>query len=844
MMQQYWKIKSQYSDLMVFYRLGDFYELFYEDAKKAARLLQITLTSRGQSAGQPIPMAGIPFHSADNYLAKLIKAGESIAICEQVGDPATSKGPVAREVTRILTPGTVTDDLLLESHRDPILCAILQTENGFGLANLNITSGRFTLQEIKNLTNLQAEIARINPTEILTAEDQNIALLHTNSFKKRPLWEFDLTTAKTLLNTQFKTQSLDGFGVSDYHTGLRAAGCLLQYAHYTQKTALLHIQNIIVEKHHETVLMDAATLKNLELIQNSQGGESCTLATTLDHTATAMGARLLRRIITQPLTDHAKIRLRLRYTQCFTEAAQLEDIRELLRNIYDLERILSRIALRSARPRDLSHLRDSLAVLPSLQKLLKEIDAGVFESLCESINTFPELEALLQKALVLNPPMVLRDGGVISDGFDAELDELRNLQSNSQGFLLELEQRERERTGLNTLKVGYTSVHGYYIELSRLQSDKAPLDYTRRQTLKNAERFITPELKVFEEKVLTSNARALAREKQLYEQLLDNILTSLTSLQKCAEALSHCDVFASFAKAALQNNYVAPVFSSEPGIDIQQGRHPVVEQVIHTHFIPNDTILSPDKRLSLITGPNMGGKSTYMRQVALIVLMAHIGSFVPANSVTLGPIDHIFTRIGSSDDLASGRSTFMVEMTETANILHNATDKSLVLMDEIGRGTSTFDGLSLAYAAALHLANTSKSFTLFATHYFELTHLPEESSVIHNLHLDATEHNDELIFLHKVKEGPANQSYGLQVAKLAGVPNTVIAAARKKLLTLESIATVQKPSASENENLHSSKQHELFLSSENPIITALNKLDLNNLTPKQALDLLFKWQED
>ncbi|MDP1574871.1 MAG: DNA mismatch repair protein MutS [Coxiellaceae bacterium] len=832
MMQQYWKIKSQYPDLLVFYRLGDFYELFYDDAKKAAALLHITLTSRGNASGHPIPMAGIPFHSADNYLAKLIKAGESVVICEQVGDPATSKGPVAREVSRILTPGTVTDDFLLDANCDPILMAIVE-EGSFGLACLNISSGHFTLQQLADKNSVFAEIARINPTEILLPEDHTFSENFSTSVKKRPRWEFDLSTATQLLNDQFKTQSLDGFGVSDYPLGLRAAGCLLQYAHYTQKTALPHIHNIIVEKNDASILIDAASRKNLELISNLQGNDSCTLASTLDFTTTAMGSRLLRRYITQPLTNHAIIQQRLTYTSLFFASEKIDGLRDLMRNIFDLERILSRIALRSARPRDLSHLRDSLAVLPTLQHILREIHTENFNFLIGAIHTFPELHALLQRALIENPPMILRDGGVIAEGYDTELDELRNLQGNSQHYLIELENRERTRTGLNTLKVGYNSIHGYFIELSRLQSDKAPLDYTRRQTLKNAERFITPELKIFEEKILTSNARALAREKLLYDQLLDTINKSLALLQSAAEAIAQCDVFTSFAKAALQNNYVCPTFSDELGIHIHEGRHPVIEQVIDTHFVPNDTRFNSERRLLLITGPNMGGKSTYMRQVALIVLMAHIGSFVPASYAKIGPIDRIFTRIGSSDDLSSGRSTFMVEMTETANILHNATQKSLVLMDEIGRGTSTFDGLSIAYASALHLANISKSMTLFATHYFELTHLPEESSVIQNMHLDATEQQDQLIFLHKVKSGPANQSYGLQVAKLAGVPQSVIDRAKTKLSTLESDSSTNAP-----------QQKELFLiPAINPIIDEIKNMNVDELTPRKALDLIYQWKK-
>lgn len=836
MMQQYWQIKSQYPSILVFYRLGDFYELFYEDAKRAAALLNITLTSRGQSAGEAIPMAGIPYHSADNYLAKLIKAGESVAICEQIGDPATSKGPVAREVVRVLTPGTVTDENLLDEQRDTVLMAIFENQTRFGICCLNISSGRLSIQEVDDDVALFAEIARMNPAEILISEDAKLNLKNNCAIKQRPSWDFELATAKKLLLEQFKTHSLDGFGVNELSTALCAAGCLLQYIQYTQRTILPHIHSIIVEKNNDAIFMDAATRRNLELVTNLQGEKSCTLAAVLDHTVTAMGARLLRRFITQPLTDHTRIQRRLQHVELFLKSNLLDNVRDVLKNIFDLERILSRIALRSARPRDLAHLRDSLSRLPDLQNLLEKIHPTDLKKLQQKINTFPALHDLLQKAIIENPPMIIRDGGVIAEGYDAELDELRHLDGNSQQFLIDLEHRERERTGQSTLKVGYNRIHGYYIEMSRLQSDHAPIHYSRRQTLKNVERFITPELKQYEDKILTSNTRALAREKLLYESLLDTIAESLIPLQQCADALAHCDVFANFALCALKNNYVTPQFSSTPGIEIIAGRHPVIEQVIDSHFVPNDTQFNTEKRMLLITGPNMGGKSTYMRQTALITLMVHIGSYVPAEKVVIGPIDRIFTRVGAADDLASGRSTFMVEMTETANILHNATENSLVLMDEIGRGTSTFDGLSLAWACALHLANHSKAFTLFATHYFELTHLPEESSVISNVHLDATTHNDQIVFLHKLKMGPANQSYGLQVAQLAGVPKIVINNAKLKLTELE------------NQNTQIEKrlpmQPALFLEPvSHPMIDEIKNLNIDNLSPRDALMKLYELQK-
>lgn len=830
MMQQYLHIKSQYRDTLVFYRMGDFYELFFDDAKKAAKLLDITLTSRGQSGGNPIPMAGVPYHSVDNYLAKLIKAGESIAICEQIGDPNTSKGPVTREVVRVLTPGTVTDEILLDQHQDIVLMCVHYHQNRYGIACLNVASGRFSIQEMKDENALTAEIARINPSEILIAQNILLPFSFNAPIQYRPIWEFELSTAIQCLNDQFKTNTLDGFGVNNYPIALSAAGCLLQYMHYTQRAALPHIHSIIVEKQDQSIFMDSATRRNLELIKNMEGENSHTLAAVLDETMTAMGSRLLRRLITQPLTNQLEINKRLNTVTLFLQSDKLTSFRSLLNSLFDMERILSRIALRSARPRDVAQLRDSLSVLPALQKMLLEMNIEYH------FQIFAELHDLLQKSIVENPPMVIRDGGVIADGYDAELDELRQLDSHCQQFLLDLEQKEKARTGIATLKVGYNRIHGFYIETSRLQSDKAPIEYTRRQTLKNVERFITPELKAFEDKILSSQSKALAREKYLYDAIIEIIAESLFPLQKSAQILSECDVFSNFAYIALKNNYVKPEFTEEVGMHIIEGRHPVVEHVVKNNFIPNDTHFNAEKRMLLITGPNMGGKSTYMRQTALIVLMAYIGCYVPAKNAVIGPIDRIFTRIGANDDLTSGRSTFMVEMTETANILHNATEKSVVLMDEIGRGTSTFDGLSLAYACALYLANHCKAFTLFATHYFELTHLPEKCSNIINMHLSALLHDDNIVFLHKVKEGPANQSYGLQVAQLAGVPKTVIQMAKNKLQELEN--------GSSPVSKNTVKQAELCLEPvHHPIIEQLNKYDINTLSPKEALMILYEWKE-
>lgn len=832
MMRQYLQIKSQHPDLLVFYRMGDFYELFYEDAKRAAKLLDITLTARGQSAGNPIPMAGVPYHAAENYLARLIKAGESVVICEQIGDPATSKGPVAREVTRIITPGTVTDEALLDQHRDNTLLAIHQHNTTFGISALDITSGRFIVQEVIGIDALLSEIERIKPAEILISDENSLEQqLNFRCIKRRPVWEFEFSTAHTLLCQQFRTRDLNGFGIESLNTALCAAGSLLQYIKYTQRTALPHITSIKHEQTNETILLDAATRRNLELTTNLQGGTSNTLASVLDQTATATGARLLRRWIQQPLRQHTLLLERQDAIKMLIEKEHYTTLHETLRGIGDLERILARIALRSARPRDLTQLRYALSILPTLKLSLKPLSSQKLQTILSNLGHFETLHDYLTRAIIENPPMLIRDGGVVAEKFDPVLDELRALSSNSSQFLVELEQRERERTQISTLKIGYNRIHGYYIEMSRAQTKQIPVDYIRHQTLKNAERYVTPELKAFEDKILSSHSRALAREKMLYEQILEHLTTELTALQRCAQAMAELDVLSNLAERAKTLNLVAPEFTKEPGICIQSGRHPVIEQVTEHPFMPNDTVLDAKQRMLIITGPNMGGKSTYMRQTALITLLAYIGSFVPAKAARLGPIDRIFTRIGAADDLASGRSTFMVEMTETANILHNATENSLVLMDEVGRGTSTFDGLSLAWACAEILAKDIRALTLFATHYFELTVLPQYLPHVANIHLDAAEHGDEIVFLHNVKPGPANQSYGLHVAQLAGIPLKVIQRAKEKLFELESTNPSTQSIAP--------KQNELFTTTSHPVVEKLQKIDPNNLTAKEALDTLF-----
>ncbi|TCV90756.1 DNA mismatch repair protein MutS [Sulfurirhabdus autotrophica] len=838
MMQQYHRIKSEHPDMLLFYRMGDFYELFFEDAEEASRLLDITLTTRGSSAGTPIKMAGVPYHAAEQYLAKLVKLGRSVAVCEQVGDPATSKGPVERQVARIITPGTLTDSALMEDKRDNILLAIAPSGEKIGLAWLNIASGAFSGTEITE-TQLSSELERLNPAEILIPEDfKHIALSNTKcALKKLPPWHFDYETANQRLCRQFSTLSLEGFGCENKQNAVQAAGALLEYSLHTQRATLPHITAFSVENTNIYVSMDAATRRNLEISETLRGEASPTLLSLLDTTASSMGSRLLRHWLHHPLRDREIIANRhntILALQSGTDSPPYQNIHDTLRHCVDIERITARIALRTARPRDLSGLRDSLKILPSLIHILASLDTPRIRDLKALLSPQNELLELLTRAIQADPSVVLREGGVIADNYDTELDELRAIQTNCGAFLLELEAREKERSGITTLKVEYNRVHGFYIEVSRAQSDKVPDDYRRRQTLKNVERYITPELKSFEDKALSASDRALTREKLLYEALIDSLQPHIHGLQIIATAVSEIDVLATLAERAIKLNLTAPEFTSEPKLEIINGRHPVVERQID-HFIANDTLLSRSRQMLLITGPNMGGKSTYMRQTALIVLLAHCGCFVPANSATIGPIDQIFTRIGASDDLAGGRSTFMVEMTETANILHNATENSLVLLDEIGRGTSTFDGLALAYACARSLTEKNRSYALFATHYFELTRLAQELKQAVNVHLDAVEHKDHIVFLHSVADGPASQSYGLQVAALAGVPGNVIQMAKKHLVLLE------------QQSINSGMQGDLFSAvpaqepepEHNPVLEKLRETEPDELSPKAALELIY-----
>jgi DNA mismatch repair protein MutS len=845
MMRQYLTIKAEFPDILIFYRMGDFYELFFDDARKASDLLDISLTARGKTGGNAIPMAGVPYHAVENYLAKLVQLGESVAICEQIGDPATSKGPVERKVVRVITPGTLSDEALLTDRKDNLIVAIVEnhakskkrSDADFGLAYLDMASGRFVITEPQTSEQLQAELQRLTPAELLYPETlTDIALIKQyKGLRRRPEWEFDIETAISLLNKQFGTKELTGFGVNDKLLGLSAAGCLFQYVKDTQRTALPHIRAIVSESASLGVVLDAATRRNLELTQNLHGGTDNTLAAVLDKSSTPMGSRLLKRWLHFPLRDLTTLNNRYSAIEKILVTDLHHDIQPILKSLGDIERIVSRIALGSARPRDFARLRYALQQLPLLQNCLIPASSGYIETLAELIQPIPVIQNLLEQAIIENPPVLIRDGGVIAPGYHQELDILRDLSDGATEFLAQLEQREKERTGINSLKVGYNKVHGFFIEMSRTAAADVPDDYIRRQTLKNNERFITEELKEHEHKVLSAQGKFLALEKNLYQELFDKILPELGQLQTLSQAVAELDVLTNFAERAQSLNYVKPVLSNEPGIIIEAGRHVVVEQMTPDAFIANPIVLTEQRKMLIITGPNMGGKSTYMRQTALIVLLAHVGCYVPADSANIGLVDRIFTRIGASDDLASGRSTFMVEMTETANILHNATDKSLVLLDEIGRGTSTYDGLSLAWACAEMLALKTKAFTLFATHYFELTLLADQITTLANVHLDAMEHNDNIIFMHAIQEGAASKSFGLQVAQLAGVPKTVIHRAKQRLSELES---EQAPSILPEKS--SNFEQLTLVADDHPALESLRNIDIDDITPKQALDLLFE----
>ncbi len=837
LMQQYLRIKSDYPDILLFFRMGDFYELFYDDARRAARLLDITLTTRGQSAGQPIPMAGVPYHAVDGYLARLIRKGESIAICEQIGDPNEAKGPVERKVVRIVTPGTVTEEALLDDRQDRLLAALAPAGKGFGLAWLDVAGGRLRFSEPANGQELGAELERLRPAEILFPEDFALPVSGlVAALRPTPPWHFDAHNGERELCRQLQVQDLSGFGVEQRGPGLAAAGALLNYARDMLAGELTHLTGVRAVQASAHLVLDASTRRHLEIDVHPDGRSEHTLVGLMDATATPMGSRKLKRWITHPLRDHDRLDARLEAVSTLLDQHAHPGLAEQLSGIGDLERVLTRIALKTARPRDLATLREGLARLPALHETLDGFTAPMLRDLTETLLPCPELLDLLTTAIVEQPPMVIRDGGVIAEGFDAELDELRSLSRNAGDFLLRYEEQEKARTGIATLKVGYNRVHGYYIEVSRAQADKVPTEYSRRQTLKNAERYITEELKAFEDKVLSARERALSREKALYESLVEELAGHHRHLAGLASGLATLDVLVAFAERAETLDFARARLDDQPGLEITDGRHPVVERVQDEAFVPNDCRLDPDRRMLVITGPNMGGKSTYMRQAALIVILAHAGSFVPAGQARIGPIDRIFSRIGAGDDLTRGRSTFMVEMVETANILHNATSESLVLMDEIGRGTSTFDGLALAWAVATELALNIRALTLFATHYFELTRLAEDHEGIANVHLEAREHGDRIVFLHSVREGPASQSYGIQVAKLAGVPKPVIAQARKHLDRLENDAA---RAASPQLGLFDSMPVEPEAATD-ALRAVLAEIDPDELSPREALDCLYR----
>jgi DNA mismatch repair protein MutS len=860
MMQQYLRIKSQYPEVLLFYRMGDFYELFFEDARRAAALLDITLTARGQSAGQPIPMAGVPFHSVEGYLAKLVRKGESVAICEQLGDPAKSKGPVERQVVRIITPGTVTDEALLEERQETLLGAVTRDGERFGLAWLDLAAGRFTVLQAEGRVTLAAELERLKPAELLVSESEpgrgEDLARHGTAVRTRPPWYFELASASRLLTDQMGTLDLKGFGADELPLAICAAGALLQYVRDTQKAAVPHIRSLHVEERTDALIIDASTRRNLELDVSLSGREDATVFALIDKCVTAMGSRELRRWLNRPLTDQAILRARYQALSALNDGRRFEELRTHLQGIGDVERILARVALRSARPRDLTQLRTSLAMLPALRTSLTVVDSPLLQELNRRIDEHQDVVGLLAAAIAAEPATFVRDGGVIAAGHDADLDELRRIATHTDEFLLELERRERERTGIAGLKLGFNRVQGFFIEITRKDAERVPKDYIRRQTVKSAERFITPELKGFEDKVLSARDRALAREKEIYEEVLTQLIDRLGPMQATANALAALDAVAALAERACSLEWTQPQLVAEARLTIEAGRHPVVERFSESPFVPNDLRLEAGRCMLIITGPNMGGKSTYMRQAALIALLAHIGSYVPADRAVLGPLDRIFTRIGAADDLAGGRSTFMVEMTEAANILHNATSHSLILMDEIGRGTSTFDGLSLAWAIARHIATRLRSFTLFATHYFELTTLATEVEGCANVHLDATEHGDGIVFLHAVKEGPASRSYGLQVAQLAGVPREVIGQARQFLEMLE--AQRDRGNEDSGNGRPGSAQRELPLFASAPVepatppppkkqpsaadevCTALEALDPDELSPRAALEALYK----
>ena len=838
MMRQYLAIKADYPGMLLFYRMGDFYELFYEDAQKAAGVLDITLTARGKSAGEPIPMAGVPYHSVDQYLRKLVDANMPVAICEQIGDPATSKGPVERKVVRVVTPGTLTEENLLPGRQQNLVAALLVQEDRVGIATLEVSSGNFEGLELDSVSGIDDELMRIGAAEVLLGQHQE-STLGIGGASTVPDWYFDPARAETILADQFGTHDLNAFECRHYPLATRAAGALVQYIRDLHGDRAPHISGIRFLEQNNTLMVDSVTRANLEIEVGQDGTPRHALITLMDRCATPMGARLLRRWVRNPTRDRMTLDRRHDAIDWLLGDRHYADLVPLLREAGDMERILARVAMKTARPRDLVRLRGGLSVLPEISQRLSDMPAELLDETRTALQPMPDVLDLLERAIKDDPPSIIRDGGVLRDEFDEELREYRHLQHDASDFLLQLEEKEKHDTGVANLRVRYNRVHGYYIELPRSQSDEVPDHYIRRQTVKNAERFVTAELKEFEDRILSARGKALAREKWLYETLQEDLGESIGELMACAAAFAELDCLQNLAERATSLDWRRPLYSDNPVLEITSGRHPIVEAMPGTSFIPNDTMLDDEVRMQLITGPNMGGKSTYMRQVAIIALLAHSGSFVPAQTATFGPLDRIFSRIGASDDLAGGRSTFMVEMTEMAQILRNATGQSLVLVDEIGRGTSTFDGLSLAWACAGDLARRIRAFTLFSTHYFELTSLAEQLRGVANVHLDAVEHGHRIVFLYSVKGGPASQSYGLEVARLAGMPEDLITEARVKLAELEDHYQEDSARDSDSRNVQSSlfvpNRHE-----EEAVVARLRALDPDDLSPREALDILYE----
>ncbi len=846
MMQQYLGIKARYPRTLLFYRMGDFYELFYDDAEEAAALLDIALTQRGKSAGKPIAMAGVPVHSVEQYLSKLVRLGRTVAICEQIGNPAKGKGPVERKVVRVITPGTLTDEALLEDGRENLLAAVYHSRNSqFGIATLEISSGRFRAHEVTGEEALDNALERLNAAEIIAADPLRglVAKSAGAAVQSVPEWYFDLETTTRLLTEQLGTRDLAAFAGDEHPDAVSAAGALLQYVRDAQYDSLPHVLDFSIERASEYIFLDSATRKNLELEKNLSGGRENTLLSLLDRCATPMGSRLLRRWLHGPLRDRSRVQRRLHGVACLLDSDDSE-LHGMLAQIGDMERILSRVALLSARPRDLVRLRLALGALSAIVGAIRHHDAEVISKIMGVLGPFPAVLDLLQRAVKEEPAPLIRDGGVVRDNYDEELDDLRKLSRDTGEFLMDLERRERESTGIKNLRVQYNRVHGFYIEVTKSQVSSVPEHYIRRQTLKNAERYVTAELKTFEEKVLSSREKALAREKRLYQELLEQLASGVRDLLECARGLAKLDVLNTFAERAVSLQLTAPLLTAETELHIDAGRHPIVEQNPDHPFIANDCSLNADRKMLIITGPNMGGKSTYMRQTALITIMAYSGCYVPADRAVLGPVDQIFTRIGASDDLAGGRSTFMVEMTEMARILRHATQSSLVLVDEIGRGTSTFDGLALAWACAIDLAERVRAFALFSTHYFEVTQLADPYPWVENVHLDAVEHANQIVFLYAAKSGPTNQSYGIHVAQLAGIPESVLDQARAKLAELESHYRDENAPVGD-----SGRQLGIFkeIAPEppvHPLIERLQVVNIDDLSPREALDLLYEYGRD